>query len=82
MSFGEAALDTRSSSTTTSASARWTASISTPSSSAAASTALSRFEITLWLIAVMPTFFPARTRSQIIRAPVYVLRASSWPRRS
>ena len=28
--------------------------------------------MTLWLIAVIPTFFPCRTSSQIMRAPVNV----------
>jgi hypothetical protein len=34
------------------------------------STPLSRLRMTLWLFAVTPTFFPAATSAQIIRAPV------------
>jgi hypothetical protein len=43
---------------------------SIPSSLAARTTASSRLPITLWLTAVTPTRLPARTSSQIIRAPV------------
>ena len=35
--------------------------------------------MTLWLTAVIPTFFPAFTNSQIMRAPVKVLPAPGGP---
>ena len=49
------------------------------SSPAARTTSSRRFRITLWLTAVTPTFFPARTRSTIIRAPANVFPAPGGP---
>jgi hypothetical protein len=41
--------------------------------------ALARFEITLWLTAVIPIFLPAFVNSRIMLAPVKVLPAPGGP---
>ena len=52
---------------------------SIPNLSAALMVASIRLRITLWLLAVMPTFLPRHTSSQIMRAPVKVLPAPGGP---
>ena len=61
---------TRSSTSTWSLSPFWTGRTVTPSTLAALKTAVSRLPMTLWLVPVMPTRFPAASSEQIIRAPV------------
>ena len=55
------------------------AAVVAPVSRAASTTASSTLPITLWLLAVTPTVFPAATRARIMRAPVYVLPVPGGP---